>query len=42
MVNGKLVGGILAFIFTVLTGVLVWLADRESADTESKKYKGFY
>ena len=42
MVNGKLIGGILAFIFVALTGVFVWLADRESADTESKKYKGFY
>lgn len=42
MVNGKLVGGILAFIFAALTGVFVWLADRESADTESKKYKGYY
>ena len=42
MPDGKVIGGILAVIFAILTGVFVWLADRESADTESKKYKGFY
>jgi hypothetical protein len=42
MPSGKVIGGVAALVFAILTGVFAWLADRESGDTESKKYKGFY
>lgn len=42
MPSGKVIGGVAALVFAILTGVFAWLADRESSDTESKKYKGFY
>ena len=42
MPSGKVIGGVAALVFAILTGVFAWLADRESGNTESKKYKGFY
>ena len=42
MPSGKVIGGVAALVFAILAGVFAWLADRESGDTESNKYKGFY
>jgi len=42
MPSGKVIGGVAALVFAILAGVFAWLADRESGDTESKKYKGYY
>ena len=39
MPSGKVIGGIVGMVLLILAGVLAWLADRESGDTESKKYK---